>query len=136
MFVLSWVLLRMESILYTPHTHTHTHTHTMCFKTIRSSRTPGVVAHAFNPSTRESEADGLLSLRPAWSTIQSEFQDRQGYTEKPCLEEEALLRVWGCMCSQRILWEIRSTLYPYISIIGTYIPQKVVSLRERKLPTP
>jgi hypothetical protein len=29
---------------------------------------PGVVAHAFNPSTREAEAGGFLSSRPAWST--------------------------------------------------------------------
>jgi hypothetical protein len=27
-----------------------------------------VVAHTFNPSTRESEAGGFLSSRPAWST--------------------------------------------------------------------
>jgi hypothetical protein len=27
-----------------------------------------VVAHAFNPSTREAETGGFLSLRPAWST--------------------------------------------------------------------
>jgi hypothetical protein len=26
------------------------------------------MAHAFNPSTREAEADGFLSSRPAWST--------------------------------------------------------------------
>ena len=45
----------------------------------------GVVAHAFNPSTLEAEAEagGFLSSRPAWST---EFQDSQGYTEKPCLQ--------------------------------------------------
>jgi hypothetical protein len=29
---------------------------------------PGVVAHAFNSSTREAEAGRCLSLRPAWST--------------------------------------------------------------------
>jgi hypothetical protein len=29
---------------------------------------PGVVAHAFNPSTWEAEAGGFLSSRPAWST--------------------------------------------------------------------
>jgi hypothetical protein len=29
---------------------------------------PGVVAHAFNPRTREAEAGGFLSSRPAWST--------------------------------------------------------------------
>jgi hypothetical protein len=27
---------------------------------------PGMVAHAFNPSTREAEAGGFLSSRPAW----------------------------------------------------------------------
>jgi hypothetical protein len=44
------------------------------------------MTHAFNPSTREAEAGGFLSSRPAWST---EFQDSQGYTEKPCLETAA-----------------------------------------------
>jgi hypothetical protein len=29
---------------------------------------PGVVAHAFNPSTWEAEAGGFLSSRLAWST--------------------------------------------------------------------
>jgi hypothetical protein len=48
---------------------------------------PGVVAHAFNPSTRETEADRFLSSRPAQPGLQSEFQDSQGYTEKPCLGE-------------------------------------------------
>jgi hypothetical protein len=28
----------------------------------------GVVAYTFNPSTREAEAGGFLSSRPAWST--------------------------------------------------------------------
>jgi hypothetical protein len=41
---------------------------------------PGVVTHAFNPSTREAEAGGQPCL-------QSEFQDSQGYTEKPCLKK-------------------------------------------------
>jgi hypothetical protein len=44
-----------------------------------------VVAHAFNPSTGEAEAGGFLSSRPG---LQSEFQGSQGYTEKPCLEEQ------------------------------------------------
>jgi hypothetical protein len=33
-----------------------------------SKSEPGVVAHAFNPSTWEAEAGGFLSSRPAWST--------------------------------------------------------------------
>jgi hypothetical protein len=42
------------------------------------------MVHAFNPSTREAEAGGFLSSgQPG---LQSEFQDSQGYTEKPCLE--------------------------------------------------
>ena len=34
----------------------------------RLNEQPGVVAHAFNPSTWEAEAGGFLSSRPAWST--------------------------------------------------------------------
>jgi hypothetical protein len=44
---------------------------------------PGVVVHAFNPSTWEADAGRFLSSRPAWST-----QHSQGYTEKPCLEKQ------------------------------------------------
>jgi hypothetical protein len=39
------------------------------------------VAHAFDPSTWEAEAGGFLSLK-------SEFQESQGYTEKPCLKKQ------------------------------------------------
>jgi hypothetical protein len=41
--------------------------HRYIFVPINSS-VPGVVAHAFNPSTQEAEAGGFLSLKPAWST--------------------------------------------------------------------
>jgi hypothetical protein len=40
-----------------------------------------VVVHAFDPSTREAEAGEFLPGR------QSEFQDSQGYTKKPCLKK-------------------------------------------------
>jgi hypothetical protein len=46
---------------------------------------PGVVAHAFYPSTREAEAGGFLSSVGGQPGLQSEFQDSQSYTEKPCL---------------------------------------------------
>jgi hypothetical protein len=46
---------------------------------------PGMVAHAFNPNTREAEAGGFLSSRPAWST--ERVPGSQDYTEKPCLEK-------------------------------------------------
>jgi hypothetical protein len=35
---------------------------------IKGHAEPGVVVQAFNPSTREAEAGGFLSSRPAWST--------------------------------------------------------------------
>jgi hypothetical protein len=49
---------------------------TVSFRTARATQRnslknktkPGVVAHAFNPSTPEAETDGFLSSRPAWST--------------------------------------------------------------------
>jgi hypothetical protein len=44
------------------------------------------VAHAFNPSTWEAEAGRFLSMRPAG--LQSEFQDSQDYTEKPCFRNK------------------------------------------------
>ena len=43
------------------------------------------MAHAFNPSTWETEAGRFLSSRPPG--LQSEFQDSQGYTEKTCLKK-------------------------------------------------
>jgi hypothetical protein len=43
-----------------------------------------MVAHTFNPSTCEEEAGGFLSS--GLLGLQSEFQDSQDYTEKPCLE--------------------------------------------------
>jgi hypothetical protein len=46
-----------------------------------------VVVHAFNPSIWETEAGRYLGLRPR-PGLQSEFQDSQGYTEKPCLEKK------------------------------------------------
>ncbi|KAL6084455.1 hypothetical protein STEG23_011241, partial [Scotinomys teguina] len=48
-----------------------------------------VVAHAFSPSTRE--AEGQLDLQvgvQGQPGLQSEFQDSQGYTGKPCLENK------------------------------------------------
>lgn len=50
-----------------------------------------VVAHAFHPSSREAEAGGTLSWRPAWLT--ERIQGSQGYTERPCLWENKKIHV-------------------------------------------
>ena len=52
-----------------------------------------LVAHAFNPSTREAEVGGSLSLRPAWSTkassrtghITHRSRDHVGHEDPGCL---------------------------------------------------
>jgi hypothetical protein len=46
----------------------------------------GLVARAFNPSTREQRQEDFWVL--GQPDLQSEFQDSQGYTEKPCLEKQ------------------------------------------------
>jgi hypothetical protein len=46
-----------------------------------------MVAHTFNPSTQEAEAEGFLELMASQSVLQKEFQDSQRYTEKPCLRK-------------------------------------------------
>jgi hypothetical protein len=45
-----------------------------------------VVAHAFNPSTRERQRQANLRVR-GQPGLKSELQDSQGYTEKLCLEK-------------------------------------------------
>lgn len=44
-----------------------------------------MVAHAFKPSPEEAELELCWVL--GHSGLQSKFQDRQGYTEKYCLEK-------------------------------------------------
>ena len=46
-----------------------------------------MVAHTFNPSTWEAGAGESL-LSQGQPGLQSEFQDSQGYTEKPYLEKQ------------------------------------------------
>jgi hypothetical protein len=46
-----------------------------------------MVVHAFNPSTQKAEAGGFLRSVLGHPGLQSDFQDSQSYTEKPCLEK-------------------------------------------------
>ena len=48
-----------------------------------------MVVHIFSPSTGRQKTGTLAKLRvPGQPGLQSEFQDSQGYTEKPCLEKQ------------------------------------------------
>jgi hypothetical protein len=60
------------------------------------------VGHACNPSTWEAEAGGF-EFEASLIGLQSEFQDSQGYTEKPCLEKKKITgrvlvacEIWSC----------------------------------------
>jgi hypothetical protein len=52
-----------------------------------------VVEHAFNPSTWEAEVGRSLCVR-GQPGLQSEFQDSQGYTMKPCLKKTNKTQKW------------------------------------------
>jgi hypothetical protein len=58
--MLAWQACCQQSLLSSLHFYFFTYKSNPC--------EPGVVVHAFNPSTREAEAGGFLSSRPAWST--------------------------------------------------------------------
>jgi hypothetical protein len=45
-------------------------------------RQPGVVAHAFNPSTREAEVGGFLSSKPARATQRNPVSKNQKEKKK------------------------------------------------------
>ena len=47
-----------------------------------------VVAHNFNPSTREQRQADICEFKTSLGYIQGEFQNTQNYTEKPCLQEQ------------------------------------------------
>jgi hypothetical protein len=55
---------------YIPFMYIYTYVYLIFFQLnhLKIGHKPGVVAHAFNPSTREAETGGFLSSRPAWST--------------------------------------------------------------------
>jgi hypothetical protein len=59
----SLIPLRFSSHLSSPYKIS---SHNNAGKNVSSQ--PGMVAHAFNPSTPEAEAGRFLSPRPAWST--------------------------------------------------------------------
>jgi hypothetical protein len=75
---------------------------------------PGMVAHTFNASTWEAEAGGSLWVggQPG---LQSEFQDSQGYTEKPCLEEEKK--------KNHLFWVNRLTSHSSFSFVLQLLPE-------------
>jgi hypothetical protein len=62
---------------------------------------PGGGGARLNPSTREAEAGGFLSSRPAWST--SEFQDIQGYTEKTLSRKKKHVKIRCLINEQKII---------------------------------
>ena len=62
----------------------------MTFKKQSFGRT--VMVNVFCPSTQKAEAGRSLRVR-GQSSLQSEFQNSQDYTEKPCLKKQKQLLV-------------------------------------------
>ena len=53
-----------------------------------------MVAHIFNPSMQEADADESLWVRDKFD-LHKEFQNSQGYVEKPCHKQTK--KKWGEM---------------------------------------
>ena len=71
---------------------------------------PGVVAHAFNPSTREAKAGVFLSSRPAWSTQRNPVSEHQqhlqllGIVDQELGEAAGAACAWFSCCSRNRCW--------------------------------
>jgi hypothetical protein len=61
-------VLSLGTLLFFSFSETQISPVSLYFSLILKNLGPGVVAHAFNPSTWEVEAGGFLSSKPAWST--------------------------------------------------------------------
>jgi hypothetical protein len=79
LFCISWTNKRKRAwcevqLVCLPHIHKslvpapEMYKYSVWWHVLKTPSEPGVVAHAFNPSTQEAEAGGFLSSRPAWST--------------------------------------------------------------------
>ena len=56
-----------------------------------------MVVHACNLSTQEAEAGGFLHSVQGNPGLQSEIQDSQSYTEKPCLKKKQTNKEMPCV---------------------------------------
>jgi hypothetical protein len=94
-------------------------------ETLKNNFKPGVVAHTFNPSTwRQRQVDFWVQGQPG---LQSEFQDSQGYTEKPCLGKSKIkiIIIVIIIISKLITWKLanlsdwKDILFPWIGVFKT-----------------
>ena len=82
---------------------------------------PGVVAHAFNPSTWEAEAGGFLSSRPAWSTKwvpgqpglhrETLSQKNQKKKQKTTTTTKNLIKLTNFVFPRQVLYPNRSRIW-------------------------
>jgi hypothetical protein len=86
-----------------------------------SQTLPGLVAHAFNPSTWEAEAVGFLSSRPAWSTEwvsgQPGLQKTKNQTNK---QTKKKARLWTILKMTVLLGKRQAGLLSSLAVIFTW----------------
>jgi hypothetical protein len=87
---------------------------------------PGVVAHAFNPSTREAEAGRFLSRGQPGP--QSELQDSQNYKEKPCLKTNKQTNTKNPTTTKQKTKNIKCTNLAMLVVLGTGSMKKLDTL--------
>ena len=96
-----------------------------------------MVVHAFNPNTRETEADGSLSSRPVWSTRASSRTDSIA-TEKFCLKKQNKQKKFNTFeiqfwCLLTTVWGFSGHIWPAVARL--YSVDAEPSHHHRKCPS-
>ena len=93
--------------------------------------------HTFNPSTSEAEAGRFLGSVRGQPGLQREFQDSQGYTEKPCLRKkkksQSIIASGGMfvhLCVGGVYKEVRGQMLGvFLSLSPSYLLRQNLSLK-------
>jgi hypothetical protein len=94
-----------------------------------------VEAHTFNPSTREAEAGGFLSSRPAWATQRNPVSKKKKNKKKKRKKQEKCIPSQPVSRSSRkIILRFKKIYFMYMYVLyacaSICIPEEVIRFHE------